>query len=46
MSQTPFLDTSPIRYLVSSLGYKRYFPPPNEPSIWMTKSKQVLSKET
>jgi len=45
MGQTSFLDTSSIRYLVPSLGFKRYFPIPNKPCIkqCMTKSKQALS---
>jgi len=48
MGQALFLDTSPIRYQVSVIGYKRYFPTPNEPNIKqrMAKLKQTLSKET
>jgi len=47
MGQTSFLDTSFIRYLVPSLGFKRYFPIPNDQNImqWMAKTK-ALSKET
>jgi len=33
MGQAPFLDTSSIKYLVPSLGFKRYFPIPNDPNI-------------
>ena len=47
MGQTPFLDTSSIRHLVPILGFKRYFPIPNDPNImqWMVKTEQALSKE-
>ena len=46
MGQASFLNTSSIRYLVPILGFKRYFPIPNDPNIiqWMVKTKQVLSK--
>ena len=45
MGQVPFLDTSFIRYLVPILGFKRYFPIPNDPNImqWMVKTKQALN---
>jgi len=47
MGQASFLDTSSIRYLVPSLGFKRYFPIPNDSNImrWI-KTKQALSEET
>jgi len=48
MGQALFLDTSSIRYIVQSLGFKRYFSIPNDQNImqWIVKTKQTLSKET
>jgi len=47
MGQVSFLDSSSIRYLISSLAFKRYFPMPNDPNImqWMVKTKHALNKE-
>jgi len=50
MSQVPFVDTSFIRYFDFDLvlGYKIYFPIPNESTIklWMIKPQQALRIKT